>query len=81
MGSRRLFHLAKAVPDGGEHESLLASDTGFDPKAHLLELFADAQAGADFPGVDQDSDAGAGAKEWQQFGDGGFDRLDRKSVV
>ena len=62
---RRLFHLAKAVPDGGKHKTFLAPDPGFDPKAHLLQLSADAQAGTDFPGVDQDSDGGAGGKEWR----------------
>jgi hypothetical protein len=62
---RRHFHLAKTVPDGGKHEALLAPDTGFDPKAHLLQLAPDPQSGTDFPGIDQDSDGGAGAKEWR----------------
>ena len=50
---------------GRQHEPLLAPDTGFDPKAHLLQPFPDAQAGAAFPAVDQDRDGGAGAKEWR----------------
>src|SRR6266850_2126124 len=73
--SRCIFHLAETVPDGGKHEALLAPDTGFDPKAHLLQFFPDSLAGADFPGVDQDSDAGAGAEEWRKLDEGGFDRL------
>ena len=63
--SCRLFHLAIAVPDSGKHEPFLTSDAGLDPKAHLLELFPDAQTCPDLPGLDQDSDGGVRGKEWR----------------
>src|SRR6185369_5066179 len=73
---RRVFHLPEAAPNGGKHEALSAPDTGFDPEAQLLQLVPDPQPGADRPGVDEDSDGGAGAEEWRCFGECGLDRLE-----
>ena len=77
--SRRVLHLAEVLPNRGKHEALAAPDTGFDAKAHLLELGPDFQADAAFAGVDQDRNGRAGAEEVRYFGDRGFDRL--KGIV
>jgi hypothetical protein len=77
--SRRVFHLAEALPNCGKHKTLLAPDAGFDPKAHLLQLASYSHVGSAFAAVDEDSDGGAGAKELRYFGESGLDRL--KGIV